>query len=356
VDVPSAAFLPSAGQRRFARFAGFLLVYLLAVIVFGAWVRITGSGAGCGEHWPSCHGQLVPRTPSQATLIEYTHRLTSGLLGLLALALPVWAWRCFPPGHGARRASTGTLLLVAVEAAIGAGLVKNRLVADDASVARAVVVGLHLVNTMLLTGCAALAVALASKPSSGARALGSVSRRGLGSAVSPVGSAVSPVGSAVSPVGSAVSPVGSAVSPVSPVPLWAFGVVLSGLCAVAASGAVTALGDTLFPVAVGAGEQSGVGSGHFLVQLRVLHPILACIVACAALALAWALAQVREARAWAIALGGLSFVQLVLGAVNVLLRAPGWLQLTHLLVAQLLWISAVLLAERCWSLRPLSAG
>ena len=325
MDLPSAAFLPSTGQRRFARFASFLLVFLLAVIVFGAWVRITGSGAGCGEHWPSCHGQLVPRTPSQATLIEYTHRLTSGVLGLLALALPIWAWRCFPPGHGARRASIGTLVLVAVEAGIGAGLVKNRLVADDASVARAVVVALHLVNTMLLTGCAALTIALASKPSSGARALGSMSRRAAGSAASPAGSAASLARS---------------------VPAWAFGVVLVGLCAVAASGAVTALGDTLFPVAVEPSAQLGAASEHFLVQLRVLHPILACLVVCATFALAWALAQARQTRAWAVALAGLSFVQLVLGALNVLWRAPGWLQLTHLLVAQLLWISAVMLAEK----------
>ena len=314
VDFPSAAFVPSARQRRFGRFAGFLLAYLLLVIVFGAWVRITGSGAGCGEHWPSCHGQLVPRTPSQATVIEYTHRLTSGLLGLLTLVLPVWAWRCFPPGHGARRASVGTLVLVAVEAAIGAGLVKKGLVADDASVARAVVVALHLVNTLLLTGCSALTVALASKPSSRARALGLVSR--------------------------------SAASAVRSVPVWAFGVVLFGLCAVAASGAVTALGDTLFPVAVGASGQSGAAAEHFLVQLRVLHPILACIVVCATFALAWALAQQPEMRAWAVALGGLSFVQLVLGALNVLWRAPGWLQLTHLLVAQLIWISAVILAQK----------
>ncbi|HKO94181.1 MAG TPA: COX15/CtaA family protein, partial [Polyangiaceae bacterium] len=267
MDVPSTAFGPGARQRRFASFAGFLLVYLLGVIVFGAWVRITGSGAGCGEHWPSCHGQLVPRTPSQATLIEYTHRLTSGLLGLLALALPVWAWRCFPPGHGARRASLGTLLLVGVEAGIGAGLVKKGLVADDASVARAVVVALHLVNTLLLTGCAALTVALA-RPASRAPLPASLSARSVASAASPVRS----------------------------VPAWAFGGVFFGLCAVAASGAVTALGDTLFPVAVAASPQSGAASEHFLVQLRVLHPILACVVVCATLALAWALAPARATR------------------------------------------------------------
>jgi cytochrome c oxidase assembly protein subunit 15 len=332
VDVPSAAFLPSAGQRRFRHFASFLLVFLLGVIVFGAWVRITGSGAGCGEHWPSCHGQLVPRTPTQATVIEYTHRLTSGLLGFLALALPIWAWQRFPPGHAVRRFSLGTFALVVVEAGIGAGLVKNRLVVDDASVARAVVVALHLVNTLLLTGCAALTIAVASQPSSAARALGAGSRRAVGPAASRLGTAAS--------VGN------SAASLVSAVPLWAFGVVLFGLCAVAASGAVTALGDTLFPVALAASEPSGAPAQHFLVQLRVVHPILASLVVCASFALARALAPAPETRAWAIALGGLSCLQLVLGALNVLWRAPGWLQLVHLLMAQLLWISAVMLTQK----------
>src|SRR5688572_24074705 len=99
-------------QRRFARFAGVLLVYLLLVILFGAWVRITGSGAGCGDHWPTCHGELVPRSPSQQTLIEYTHRISSGALGLLSLLLPLWAWRTFPAGHVVRWCSLATLALV----------------------------------------------------------------------------------------------------------------------------------------------------------------------------------------------------------------------------------------------------
>src|SRR5688572_10948635 len=154
----------SAGQRSFSRFATVLLGYLLLVIVFGAWVRITGSGAGCGDHWPTCQGVVLPRSPSQATLIEYTHRITSGLLGMLTLLLPLWAFRSFPRGHAARRWSVYTLLLTGVEAAIGAGLVKAQLVADDASVARAVVVALHLVNTLLLTACAALTVASSGQP------------------------------------------------------------------------------------------------------------------------------------------------------------------------------------------------
>ena len=301
----------SRGQRWFGHFAALLLGYVLFVIVFGAWVRITGSGAGCGNHWPSCQGVLVPRTPSQATLIEYSHRLSSGLLGVAALALPLWAFRSFSPGHATRRWSVWTLLLVAVEAAIGAGLVKNRLVADDASLARAVVVALHLVNTLLLTASAAL-TAMATRET-----LPRTRSRRDRAPRDP--------------------------APRSPIDWLSLGVLI-GLGLVAASGAVTALGDTLFPVGTSLRE----GSEHFLVQLRVVHPILACALVVAALGLARLLADLPGTRPFALALGGLALLQLGLGAVNVLLRAPGWLQLGHLLIAQLLWLSAVLATRGLW--------
>ncbi|MEY2930127.1 MAG: hypothetical protein RL033_876 [Pseudomonadota bacterium] len=312
-------FVPR-GQRPFARFAAVLLGYLLLVIVFGAWVRITGSGAGCGDHWPSCQGEVLPRSPSQATLIEYTHRLTSGVLGILTLLLPLWAFRSYPAGHAARRWSVCTLLLTGVEAGIGAGLVKAQLVADDASIARAVVVALHLVNTLLLTGSAALTVAAAR----------STPLHRTASAPRPRASEQS----------------------------WWLGALLIALALVAASGAVTALGDTLFPVAERASSLLQ-GPEHFLVQLRVVHPILACLTGCAAVALArqvlgraasYSVERSAE-RSWAVALGGLSALQLLLGAANIWLRAPGWLQLTHLLLAQLVWISAVLLT-RAVALQP----
>jgi heme A synthase len=285
---------PVGPQRWFARCAAALVGYLLFVIVFGAWVRITGSGAGCGEHWPSCQGVLLPRTPNQATIIEYSHRLTSGLLGIASLALPLAALRLFPRGHVARRWSAATLFFVTVEAAIGALLVKRGLVADNASLARAVVVALHLVNTLLLTASAALTVTSAHPaPERGAIALDARS-----------------------------------------------GGVLLGLGIVAASGAVTALGDTLFPV----GSPQSL-SDHFLVQLRVVHPILASALVLGAIAWARWIGSVSSVRPWAVAVGVLAALQLGVGAVNIVLRAPGAMQLAHLLIAQLLWISAVLAAR-----------
>ena len=140
--------------KAFARYAWAFVAYLLAVILFGAWVRITHSGAGCGSHWPTCNGDLVPLAPSIETIIEYTHRLTSGALGILGLVLVGWAAR-----QRRRRvlvAALVTLFFIILEALIGAGLVLKELVADDDSAARAIVISLHLVNTLMLTGAAAL--------------------------------------------------------------------------------------------------------------------------------------------------------------------------------------------------------
>jgi len=290
----------SAAERWFSRFAAFVLAYLLFVILFGAWVRITGSGAGCGDHWPTCHGELVPRSPSAQTLIEYTHRLTSGTLGLMALALPLLAARLFPRRHPARRFAWLTFVLVLVEAGIGAGLVLRQLVALDASVARAVAVAVHLTNTLLLTACSALTVVTSREHEAqpGPRATALLPLLGL----------------------------------------------LGGLVLVASSGAVTALGDTLFPV----GGAAPPPPEHFLVQLRVLHPIVACFMVCACVLVAIRFARVPRSRPWAVALGAAAGAELVMGALNIALHAPGALQLAHLLGAQLVWLSAVVLA---WSLR-----
>jgi cytochrome c oxidase assembly protein subunit 15 len=313
----SAALGRQAAERRFARFAVLVLAYLSFVIVFGAWVRITGSGAGCGAHWPSCRGELVPRTPSHATLIEYTHRLTSGLLGVLSLALPLWAWRALPARHPARRASLAVLGFVVVEAGIGAALVKNGLVAEDASLARAVVVALHLVNTLLLTGSAAL-TALWAQPRAAANSEG---------------------------------PHAASVAGSRSAPGWALWGCLVGLTVVAASGAVTALGDTLFPVTAHGLSEAPAHAGHFLVQLRVLHPVLACLLACGVVGLAKYLAADRRLAPFAWATAGLAALQVTIGALNVLFYAPGWLQITHLFVAQLFWIALVALGERTFATR-----
>ena len=134
----------------YARFAWATLTFTLFVILWGAFVRATGSGAGCGSHWPLCNGEVVPHSPAWSTVIEFGHRLTSGLSLLLVIGL-WWGGRSrYPERAPARRAAGWSLFFMVTEALIGAGLVLFEYVADDARVARGFWVAGHLVNTFLL--------------------------------------------------------------------------------------------------------------------------------------------------------------------------------------------------------------
>lgn len=292
-------------SSRFTALAWAMMAYLIGVILFGAWVRITGSGAGCGSHWPTCHGELIPPNPSTETLIEYTHRLTSGMCGIFGIALWAWAGRLFGWRSRVAMASLGCLFFIIVEGAIGAGLVLQELVADDASEARATVISLHLVNTLALLAMSSLA-AWWSKP----RLTGPPLRLKTPLAV-----------------------------------------VLGLLVLVSMSGAITALGDTLFPVEVGPeGMLDHViadlsPTQHFLVRLRIVHPVLAILVALGAwrLALACSDGATGETRTLArMALIGV-MVQVFVGMANIWLGAPGWMQLIHLLIAEVIWVCFLLL-------------
>ncbi len=290
---------------RFARFCWFTLAYNVAVILWGAAVRATGSGAGCGSHWPLCNGVAVPRAPGIETLIEYSHRLTSGVALLLVVAMVVLAWRCRPRGHDARRAAALSLFFILTEAAVGAGLVLFELVADNKSIARALFMSAHLLNTFILLATLTETARLAS---------GGTPFRIRGQKALARGLAVGFVG-----------------------------LLLAGM-----SGAIAALGDTLFPSMslTQALEADFSPAAHLLIRLRVLHPLLAVA---AGLWVGYQGLQLFKARLgpevrrygrWTTAL---VFVQITAGLVNVLLLAPIWMQIVHLLLADLLWIVYVLL-------------
>jgi heme A synthase len=290
---------------RIARFAWTVLGYNVAVILWGAYVRATGSGAGCGQHWPLCNGEIVPRAPGVATLIEFSHRLTSGLALVAIVALLVWTWRRSPAGHPARAGAALAMFFMITEAAVGAGLVLFRLVADNASFARAMFMAVHLVNTFLLLGC----LTLTAWWLSGGAPL-RVSGRGRRTAGVLIGCV--------------------------------------GVIVASTSGAVAALGDTLFPsTSLGQALSADLSmASHVLLRLRVLHPVLAAAAALGLLTGAPHLVgrgDVSAARA-ARAVRVFAATQIALGFLNVLLLAPVWLQLVHLLIADAIWIAFVLLA------------
>jgi cytochrome c oxidase assembly protein subunit 15 len=301
---------------RLARFAWLVLGWNVVVILWGAFVRATGSGAGCGAHWPLCNGEVVPRAPALETMIEFTHRATSGVALLLVFALCLWVFRETPKHHPARRAAGASVFFILTEAAVGAGLVLFRLVGENDSVARALFMAGHLANTFVLLACLTLAAHWCATSAPLQRA--AVSRF-----------------------------------------QWVFAAGAIALVGVGKSGAVAALGDTLYPAQslLGGLAQDVSSTAHFLVQLRMAHPILALAgVLLVAFAASRVLQLTEDAgtrrAAWAVS--ALALLQLAGGLLNVALLAPVWMQIVHLLLADLLWIAFVLLAVRSLSL-PLPA-
>ncbi len=296
----------------FGRYTKLVLGFTVAVILWGAYVRASGSGAGCGSHWPTCNGEIIPRPKTLKTVIEVTHRLTSGVDLLLVVGQLVWALRACSSGHPARRFAAWSMFFMLTEAGVGAGLVLLELVADDRSTARALWMAMHLINTFLLLGALTLTARAAHDPRpvrvSGAGLAGWL---GLGA--------------------------------------------LAGALLLGTSGAVTALGDTLFP----AGSlREGVAqdlapAAHFLVRLRVWHPVLGLSVLGYLLAIGGPLRERSPsvARLWAVSLG-VFIAQAGLGFVNLALLAPVALQIVHLLVADAVWVCLVLLVAETASARP----
>ena len=125
------------GSKYFSRYSWSVLAYTILVIAWGAFVRASGSGAGCGEHWPLCNGVIVPRSPGLETIVELSHRLTSGLTLIAVAIMAIWAFRKFPKGHALRQGSVLTGIFLVLEAGVGAGLVLAALVKDNASILRA---------------------------------------------------------------------------------------------------------------------------------------------------------------------------------------------------------------------------
>ena len=303
--------LPGVGNReltvilrRFARYAWTVLGYNIAVIIWGAYVRASGSGAGCGSHWPLCNGTVIPRSPRLETIIELTHRLTSGVALLLVVGLLVWAFRAYPRKSPVRYAAIASMVLIVTEALIGAGLVLFEYVARNVSIARAFWISGHLINTFLLLA----ALALTSWWASG------------------------------------IEPPRRPARGAFP---WTLSIGLVGLIVLGVSGAIAALGDTLFPagsLAEGI-RQDFSSTAHVLLRLRVLHPFLAAVVGFSLIWIAWLVRErltSQRVRRLCTVLMAVVVIQLAAGVANMLLLAPIWMQLVHLLLSDLVWISFIL--------------
>ena len=291
--------------KRFERYVWVVLGYTLIVILWGAFVRATGSGAGCGNHWPLCNGEVIPREPLLETIIEISHRLTSGLLLILIVGLTFFSFRLYPKGHIVRRGGVLTFVFVIVEALFGAALVLLELVAHNASLTRAFSMSLHLVNTLVLVGVITLT-------GMWVRGVAAPDFKGRGRMLT-----------------------------------WIIvGVMMTML--LGASGGIAALGDTLFPVttfADGLAQDLDMTS-NVLLRLRVLHPVIAIATGIVMVVVSQVIAQmnpVAGTRKASRVLLAAYVGQLGLGTVNMVLLAPIPIQLLHLLLADVIWIAFVVL-------------
>lgn len=309
---------------RFSNYAWFVLLYNLPVVAWGAFVRLSFSGDGCGSSWPDCGGTLLPiGLASSERMIEYVHRMSTGLDGLFIFLLAILTFLRFkrsksenpakpdvvPGSKWELGAGLAALFFTGVEFFIGARLVLEGWVGLDASSARAVTLGLHLVNTLLLLG----SLSLVALWSSGATKPNLKKQGAVG---------------------------------------WLLAIGVISLMLVSASGAITSLGDKLFPVSSTPKAITDAldGSKHFLVQLRILHPLIATCVGVLMVLTTGLISHLRPsalgnkvARGIIIGYGA----QIALGLLNVVAKAPNWMAILHLTLSNVIFITFFLWSALC---------
>lgn len=273
-----------------------LIYYSVFVIIWGAWVRISKSGDGCGEHWPLCHGEWVPSQKPIATWIEFSHRISTGIYGILILIFVIMAFKRH--NRAVKWGSLFVLFFTITESLIGAQLVLKGLVGSDASLARAYWMGVHQVNSMLLTGSLVLCYDFIRFPDliGFRKSLLSISK-------------------------------------------------YSGLClfliVVASAGALAALSGTLFPstdLLLGFMKDFSQDS-HIFVRLRASHPMLACSFA---LVIFYSLGFQKERtelfKTRSRNFMALTALAVMIGFVTLLSLSPSALKMIHLGMAHILWM------------------
>jgi len=293
-DTAPSPAAPNSPPGGFARFAWGVLAYNLAVILWGGYVRATGSGAGCGNHWPLCNGEVIPQAPDVARLIEFTHRASIGVDVPLVALLIFWAWRAFSRQHPVRLAAALSGVLLLAESLIGAMLVRGESAGSGPHVFW---LSIHLVNTLTMLACFTLTAWWAS---------------------------------------------GHPLPHIQGKALWFAAISLLAVMLLGITGVIAALGDTLFPTtSLAAGMARDFDpAANLVLRLRALHPLIAAAVA------TWlsfyAVANLPVARGAALRLIIMVWLQLAVGLINLLMLAPVTMQLVHLLLADLLWISLII--------------
>ena len=277
-------------QNRWKKALFLFWIYTLIVILWGAWVRISHSGDGCGNHWPLCGGEFIPTEGLHKTWIEYTHRLMSGSYGLIVIYIFFKIKKIKSFSSWSKKLSIALLILMITEALLGAILVKGQLVTVNDSFTRLLVMSFHQLNSFILTGVTYLLYRSFVEDSI-------EQNRNF-----------------------------------QPFILlkkhkW----LLVAFLLLPITGAIAALSSTLFPtISVLQGILDDFSqNSHLFIRLRVLHPLLALSIASGFMI--WCFMQNRQRLAFEF-LGAL-----LIGVITLATLSPVYLKLSHLLIAHWLW-------------------
>ena len=294
-------------SKFFSWFCFAVLCFCLLIILWGAWVRISHSGDGCGQSWPSCQGKyLMDSGEQEKTWIEWIHRATSGLFGIMVILLVLLSFLKFPPKSLVRKISLFMLFFTISEALIGARLVLAGLTGSNTSLARVLTMNIHLLNSLLLTSSIFICW-----------------RVSLGKQFS----------------------LSKAFEKKKSIPL-AF---ICIFFLIAFFGSFSSLASSLFPshsllegMFLDFNPQS-----HWLIRLRLLHPLLALLFGGGFLFYYLLRFVIHPQSKPILNKGILIFLCITLfsGIMNLLLLSPTFLKLTHLLIVYLLAMSCILSLE-----------
>jgi len=298
---------------KFAKYAWFVVGYNLLVILWGVFLRASLSGDGCGEHWLTCGGEVVPSAPQLKTQIEFFHRITSSLAGIVVIGLLVSAIVKWAKEKSARngllvRMSIASLIFIIIEGIVGGLLVLTGNTAANWTPTRPFWMAAHLINTFTLIAVLALTAWFAS----GGKSFSFFK------------------------------------APRKVLLLIILGIL--GIFIVGMSGSIAALSSMLFPsstLSEGIAKDFSATS-HYILRLRVFHPILSVATGFYLVFLAsWMKSKAKENKnvvRWSNILSGLVLIQFASGAITLLTLAPIVMQLVHLFLADAVWIAFVISA------------
>lgn len=292
--------------NNFARYAWLVVAWNVVVILWGVFLRASKSGDGCGQHWLTCHGEVIPSAPELKTVIEFSHRVTSFLALVAVVALVIWTFKKFAKGTQIRKTAIGSLIFILTEALVGAGLVLTGNTATTMTAARPFWMAGHLLNTFILLAFLTLTAryACCERPLKW-----NVQGKYLVAII----------------------------------------VGIIAIFVVGISGSIAALAHMLFPAGTLAEgvAQDFSSTSHMLLRLRLLHPITAILTSVFVIFLAGWIAKEsggeKSVVRWSNVLSILILAQIAFGSLTLFMLAPILLQVGHLLLADAIWISYVLL-------------